>query len=208
MSISGSELSWFAIRVKSRCERVVSDALRHKGYEEFLPLYWSRRRWSDRVKVMQLPLFSGYLFCRFALADRVPILATPGVVLIVGQGRTPLPIDANEVNAVRVAVNSGHRMEPWPQLEVGRTVRIEEGSLRGVEGVLLRFKGASHLILGVQLLQRAVAVEVPDKWVVPCKPTMPIVNTSEIVRSNERQPQFGSDRAPTSVLFARRKFAS
>jgi transcription antitermination factor NusG len=146
----------------------VSEALQQKGYEQFLPLYWSRRRWSDRVKLLQLPLFSGYLFCRFPLAERVPILSTPGVVLIVGSGRTPLPIESKEVEAIRTAVNSGQKVVPWAHLEVGRTLRIEEGSLRGLEGVLLRFKGANQLILGVQLLQRAVAVEVPDSWVVPC----------------------------------------
>ena len=163
-----SELPWFAIRVKSRCEWTVAESLRQKGYEEFLPLYWSRRRWSDRVKLLQMPLFSGYLFCRFSLAERVPILSTPGVVLIVGSGKTPLPIDSNEVEAIRTAVNSGQKLVPWPHLEIGRRVRIEEGSLRGLEGTLLRFKGASHLILGVQLLQRAVAVEVPETWVVAC----------------------------------------
>jgi transcription antitermination factor NusG len=165
--MSSVNLPWFAIRVKSRCEWAVADALRHKGFEEFLPLYWSRRRWSDRVKTLQLPLFSGYLFCRFGLADRVPILSTPGVVLIVGSGKTPLPIDPNEIDAIRRAVNSGQKIAPWPQLELGRMVRIEEGSLRGLEGVLLRFKGTNQLILGVQLLQRAVAVEVPENWVVP-----------------------------------------
>ncbi len=167
--MSNSDQSWFAIRVKSRCEWAVSDALRQKGYEEFLPLYWSRRRWSDRVKVLQLPLFSGYLFCRFAAADRVPILSTPGVVLIVGSGKTPLPIEAKEVEAIRVAVNSGQKIVPWPNLEIGRTVRIEEGSLRGLEGVLLRFKGTNQLIVGVQLLQRAVAVEMPEHWVIPIR---------------------------------------
>src|ERR1700676_1698683 len=118
-------LSWFAIRVKSQREKLVSDALRHKGYEEFLPLYWSRRQWSDRVKNLQLPLFSGYLFSRFSPVDRVPILSTPGVVLIVGSGKTPLPIDTNEVEAIRTAVNSGQKVVPWPHLEIGRTVRIE-----------------------------------------------------------------------------------
>jgi transcription termination/antitermination protein NusG len=171
--VSDPNLSWFAIRVKSRCERAVSEALRNKGYDEFLPLYWSRRRWSDRVKVMQLPLFSGYMFCRFDLSDRVPILTTPGVVLIVGRGRTPLPIESKEVDAIRLALNSGHQVVPWPRLEVGRSVRIEEGSLRGLEGVVLRFKGATHLILGVQLLQRAVAVEVPENWVLPSESTLP-----------------------------------
>jgi transcription antitermination factor NusG len=170
-NVPNSEMSWFAIRVKSRCEWAVADALRHKGYEDFLPLYWSRRRWSDRVKILQLPLFSGYLFCRFAPVDRVPILSTPGVVLIVGSGKTPLPIDAKEVEAIRTAINSGQKIVPWPHLEIGKTVRIEEGSLSGLEGVLLRFKGANQLILGVQLLQRAVAVEVPENWVVPCNPT-------------------------------------
>ena len=171
--MSDPNLSWFAIRVKSRCERAVSDALRNKGYDEFLPLYWSKRRWSDRVKVMQLPLFSGYTFCRFDLSNRVPILTTPGVVLIVGRGRTPLPIDSKEVDAIRLALNSGQQVVPWPRLEVGRSVRIEEGSLRGLEGVVLRFKGATQLILGVQLLQRAVAVEVPESWVSPSESAVP-----------------------------------
>jgi len=125
--------------------------------------------------VLQLPLFSGYLFCRFAPAERTPILSTPGVVLIVGSGKTPLPIEAKEIDAIRVAVNSGQKIVPWPHLEIGRSVRIEEGALRGVEGVLLRFKGANQLILGIQLLQRAVAVEVPESWVVPCKSSVPAV---------------------------------
>lgn len=179
--MSTSNTSWFAIRVKSRCEWAVSEALRQKGFEEFLPLYWSRRRWSDRVKLLQLPLFSGYLFSRFSLADRVPILSTPGVVLIVGTGRTPLPIDTAEVEAIRRAVESGQKVVPWPHLEIGRRVRIEEGSLQGLEGVLLRFKGTHQLILGVQLLQRAVAVEVPESWVVPCSPPAPAMSASHFV---------------------------
>ena len=165
--MSSSDPSWFAIRVKSRCERSVSEALRQKGYDEFLPLYSSRRKWSDRVKVLQMPLFSGYLFCRFPLAERVPILTTPGVVLIVGRGKTPLPVETSELEAIRTALASGQQVVPWPRIEVGRTVRIEEGSLRGLQGVVLRFKGANHLILGVELLQRAVAVEVPENWVTP-----------------------------------------
>lgn len=166
--------SWFAIRVKSRCEWAVSDALRQKGFEEFLPLYWSRRRWSDRVKMLQLPLFSGYLFCRFSLADRVQILSTPGVVIIVGTGRTPLPIETNEVEAIRKAVESGQKVKPWPCLEIGSKVRIQEGPLEGIEGVLLRTRGSQRLILGVELLHRAVSVEVPDSCVIPVKSSSPL----------------------------------
>jgi transcription antitermination factor NusG len=146
---------------------MVSDQLRGKGYDEFLPMCWSRRLWSDRVKVIQMPLFSGYLFCRFDPDDRFSILTTPGVCTIVGRGRTPLPVDATQVENIRLAVRSGQGLEPWPRLEVGNKVRIEVGPLCGVEGTLLRHKGTSHLILGVTLMQRAVAVEVNETWVVP-----------------------------------------
>jgi transcription termination/antitermination protein NusG len=173
-------LPWFAIRVKSRFERAVSNALRYKGFEEFFPTFWSRRRWSDRIKVLQLPLFPGYVFCRFDSENRSRILAIPGVVLIVGLGKTPLPVNPVEIEAIRLAVNSGQQVQPWRRLGMGRKVRIAQGPLCGVEGVLQRFKGSSHLILGIELLQRRVAVEVHESWVVPSEPVLPIVNGPEI----------------------------
>jgi transcription antitermination factor NusG len=182
--VIASDLSWFAIRVRSQCEKMVSDALRYKGYEEFLPLYWSRRLWSDRVKVIQRPLFAGYLFCRFDVADRNSILTTPGVSLIVGQGRTPLPVNPSELETIRLAVSTGQNIRPWCGFVVGNTVRIENGPLRGIEGTLLRFKGSSHLIIGVQLLQRSVAVEVDESWVVPTTPNGPFMNTLDISGKN------------------------
>src|ERR1035437_3207123 len=90
---AGDNRCWYAIRVQSRFESVVSMALRGKGYEEFLPVYRTRRRWSDRFKDVDLPLFPGYLFCRFDVTGRLlPILTTPGLVSIVGAGRTPVPV--------------------------------------------------------------------------------------------------------------------
>ena len=179
-----SDLSWFAIRVKSQCEKMVSEALRYKGYEEFLPLYWSRRRWSDRIKVIQLPLFAGYLFCRFDLAHRSSILTIPGVCHVVGQGKVPFPVETGELESIRLAVSSGQKIEPWRGLEVGNTVRIENGPLRGIEGMLLRFKGSNHLILGVQLLQRSVAVEVDENWVMPCTSRGPYLDMPGITKKN------------------------
>lgn len=178
-TIAKTELPWFAIRVKSQCEKMVSDSLRYKGYEEFLPLYWSRRNWSDRVKVLQLPLFAGYLFARFDLADRNAILTTPGVSLIVGQGRMPLSVEPTEIENIRQAMSCGQTVQPWRGLAVGDRIHIENGPLRGIEGVLLRCKGASHLILGVQLLQRSVAVEMDESWVVPVKAKHPYLSSLE-----------------------------
>src|ERR1700684_772011 len=93
-----TNLLWYAIRVRSKFERVASLTLSGKGYEEFLPLYRSGRAWSDRAKQLDLPLFPGYLFCRFDVQDRLlPILTTPGVISILGFGRTPVPIADEEI---------------------------------------------------------------------------------------------------------------
>jgi transcription antitermination factor NusG len=145
-------------------------------------MFWSRRRWSDRIKVLQVPLFPGYLFCRFAQENRSPILAIPGVVLVVGLGKTPIPVKPAEIEAIRLAVNFGRNVQPWNNLCVGRRVRIAEGPLCGVEGILERSKSGSRLVLGIQLLQRRVAVEVHESWVVPCEPMIPVVNSSELLQ--------------------------
>jgi transcription antitermination factor NusG len=163
---------------------MVSDALRYKGYEEFLPLYWSRRRWSDRIKIIQLPLFAGYLFCRFDLARRSSIMTIPGVCHVVGQGKVPTPVETSEVENIRLAISCGQKIEPWHGLEVGTTVRIENGPLRGIEGTLLRLKGSNHLILGVQLLQRSVAVEVDESWVMPSTSRGPYIHTPDTAKKN------------------------
>jgi transcription antitermination factor NusG len=166
---------WYAIRVKSRCEKMVSEQLQQKGYEPFLPMYWSRRLWTDRVKVLQLPLFTGYLFCRFDIEKRLGILRTPGVVNILGRGREPMAVDPRQVEAVRLAITSGQSVKPWTSFEVGQRVRVELGPLRGVIGTLLRYKNESQLILQVDLMQRAMAVEVDETWVVPCDQAAPVV---------------------------------
>src|SRR6516225_1357830 len=103
---------WFAIRVKSQRERSIAASIGTKGYEEFLPLYHCRRRWSDRMKSMELPLFPGYVFCRIDPLLRLPILTVPGVLHVVGIGRIPAPIDDSEMASIQYAVRSGLRVEP------------------------------------------------------------------------------------------------
>ena len=147
--------------------------LAHKGYEILLPLYECRRRWSDRIKELELPLFPGYVFCRFNPLVRLPILMTPGVIQVVGIGRSPVPVDDAEIAAIQTAVQSGLPRQPWPFLQIGQRVRVERGPLCGLEGILLNIKGRDRLILSVTLLQRSVAVEVEDSWVSPIAPGLP-----------------------------------
>jgi transcription antitermination factor NusG len=163
-SNTGNE-AWYALQVRSRFEMSVAKQLRGMGYEEFLPLYECRKRWSDRIKVVQAPLFPGYLFCRLDPQNRLPILKTPGVIQIVGYNRQPIPVDDAELESIQTLVTSGIPNEPWPFLKVGERVRIEAGPLRGLEGVLVEFKGNQRLILSVSLLQRSVAVEMDTAFV-------------------------------------------
>jgi transcription antitermination factor NusG len=156
---------WYALQVRSRHEIGVARHLRGIGYEEFLPQYACRKRWSDRIKEVQAPLFPGYLFCRFNPQNRLPILTTPGVIQIVGYNRQPIPVDEDEIKSIRTLVTSGIPHQPWPFLKVGEKVRIESGPLRGLEGVLVGFKGTRRLILSVSLLQRSVAVEMDAAFV-------------------------------------------
>jgi transcription antitermination factor NusG len=170
MQICGANSQWFALRAAAGREKAVAVQLRSKGYEEFLPVFRSKRQWSDRVKELDLPLFPGYLFCRFDFNHRLPILITPGVKLIVGSGKLPMPVTDAEVEALRRVVASGAAAEPHDYLSVGQRVRIREGSLAGLEGILVEAKNSWRMILSVELLRRSVAVEIDRAVLAPAVP--------------------------------------
>ena len=156
---------WFALRVKSRCEKLVATIANNKGFEEFLPVYQSRRRWSDRVKSVEFPLFPGYVFCRLDPQRRMPLLTIPGVLHFVGIGKVPMPLEDAEVEVIQAAVKSGLVTEPWPFLEVGQRVRLEQGPLAGVEGIFVGTSRQDRLVVSVTLLKRSVAVNMERHWV-------------------------------------------
>ncbi len=158
---------WYALRVRSHYERVVATSLGQKGYEEFVPFYRARRRWSDRTKVVEFPLFPGYVFCRFDPEKRLPILQTPGVVSVVSFGKKFVPVDETEIESIRSIVRAGREVQPWPYLRVGQRVRIRGGALDGVEGLLLKLKNETRLIVSITLLQRSVAAEVDRDSIEP-----------------------------------------
>src|ERR1041385_31532 len=172
MKTTGSEETittqhWYALQVRSRKESFITAELQAKGFECFLPKYTSLRRWSDRVKELEQPLFPGYLFCRFELSNRRPLLLTQGVLQIVGTGRAPAPLDDSEISSLQLAVASGLPRQPWPYLEAGTRVKLQHGNLAGLEGIFVNFKGNHRVVLSVTLLQRSVALEVDLSWVVP-----------------------------------------
>jgi len=181
---------WFALRVKSRCEKVVSMVAQNKGFEEFLPLYPSRRRWSDRLKSVELPLFPGYLFCRLDPQHRLPLLTIPGVLHLVGVGKTPVPIEDVEIAALQATIRSGLLAEPWPYLEIGQRVRLNEGPLAGLEGILIETSKPQRIVVSVTLLKRSIAVSIERGWATPLGLSgrrLPIRSKPSLTKSSQSQ---------------------
>ncbi len=159
--------AWYALRVMPRHEKSVSNALRSRDFEEFVPLYTARHRWADRYKNVELPLFAGYAFCRFDIDRRSTILQTPGVVDIVRFGKALIPVPAAEIEALQRLVESGLMCQPWPYLEVGERVQICGGPLNGLTGLVAEIRKTARLLLSVTLLQRSVMVDLDRDWVRP-----------------------------------------
>src|ERR1700721_1989124 len=161
---------WFALQVRTRWEGSTALLLSGKGYQTFLPTYKTRKRWKGRVRDVESALFPGYVFCQFDALKRLPILVTPGVISVVGQGRIPHPVEAGEIDAIQTIVTSGFQAEPWPYLEVGQKIRIESESLNGLEGILIQFKGNNRIVVSVSLLRRSSALEIDRDCVRPVSP--------------------------------------
>lgn len=151
---------WCAVYTRHQHEKSVSETLEAKGFEVFLPLYESTRRWKDRRKVLSLPLFPCYVFVRGAIERRLPVLTTPGVYMIISHGEKVATVPEGEIEAIRRTLEGHFKVEPHPFLRCGERVRVVRGSLSGVEGVLTRKKNLFRLVISVEMLAQSVAVEI------------------------------------------------
>ena len=155
-----SNVGWWAIYTRHQHERAVADMLITKEFEVFLPLYQTLRQWKDRRKAILMPLFPGYLFVREKPGVLLHILTTPGTNMVLTCGQHLAVIPNHDIQAIRRALVDPSRVEPHPFLTCGERVRVVRGSLDGVEGILLRKRNASRLILSVEMLNRSAAVEI------------------------------------------------
>jgi transcription antitermination factor NusG len=158
---------WFALQVRARWESSTAVLLSGKGYKTLLPTFKTKKRWSGKLREVNAPLFPGYVFCQFDGQKRLPILVTPGVIAVVGRGRIPVPVEDPEMTVIQRVVSLGLRAEPWPFLEVGQRVRIDDEALRGLEGILINIKGNRRIVVSVSLLRRSVALEIDRSKVIP-----------------------------------------
>jgi transcription antitermination factor NusG len=152
---------WFAVRTSVRWEMRACSELSQRGIETWLPLCHVRHKWSDRTKIVDQPIFPGYLFSRFDLGDRIRVLETPGVKQILGVGPSPVAISQSEIDNLKTLVDAKPLLVPWPYLRAGQRMRIDRGPLAGVEGFVLRAEqGALSIVVSVDLLQRSVATQI------------------------------------------------
>jgi transcription termination/antitermination protein NusG len=155
---------WHALFTRSHCEQLVCDQLTAKGFHLFLPRIsvWSQR--AGKRHLISIPMFPGYLFLRHAIdkASYIDVRKARGLVRVLGEcWDKPSVIPDAEIEAIQTTLNACLPIMPHPYLREGQRVRITQGSLRGVEGILVQSKpGKGLLILSVELLQRSVAVEV------------------------------------------------
>jgi len=148
------------VTVKPQHEKAVVEQLQAKALDAYVPLYRAKHRWSDRAKTVELPLFPRYVFCRIGSGERSKVLTTMGVTSIVGFNGKPCPVPDEEIAAVKTMVRSGLALKVWPSLGVGQRIRIREGAMAGLEGILVREKTSYRIVVNLELLNRGVAVEV------------------------------------------------
>ena len=188
-------LSWSAVYTRHQHEKTVAEMLTLKDFEVFLPLYESVRRWKDRRKLLQMPLFPCYVFVRGAIARRLPVLTTPGVHMLLCEGDKVATIPEEEIQAIRRAVEGDFRVEPHPFLKCGEEVRVVRGALSGVEGILTRKKNMFRLVLSVSMVAQSVAVEVNAEDVEPVR-----TRVSAGQRSSGRQVDVQSPLLPAPTV--------
>jgi transcription antitermination factor NusG len=179
---------WYAIQTRSRHEKVVRDQLAAKSIAHLLPLWRKRSVWKDRIKYIDIPLFGGYLFSYFALQDRIPVLETVGVVRIVGINGKPMPIPDEQITAVRTMMQHRLPCSPYPYLVEGMRVRIKSGLLAGAEGILIEKRQRHRLVISVDLIQQAVAVDVDSAEVEPLE--LRPLETPDLTLGSSQRPPF------------------
>ena len=151
---------WFAIQTRSRHEKVVRSQLEMRNVETFLPTMRRVSQWTDRKKEIEVPLFAGYCFGKFSLADRLPVLQSQGVVRLVGSSERPEPIPDEEIESLRKLISSPSDYVCCPYLREGMPVEVIRGPLQGVKGRLVRAARSCRLVLSINLIQRAVTIEI------------------------------------------------
>ena len=167
LSTYSLQLRWYAAYTCANHEKSVRDQLEQRSVESFLPLYATVRHWKDRRMHLEVPLFPGYVFVRMAQVDRLRVLQVPSLVRLVGFNGQLSAFPDEEIEGLKKGLSGGVRAEPHPFMTAGRRVRIKAGPLEGREGILIRRKGISRVVLSIDLIQRSIVADIESSDVEP-----------------------------------------
>lgn len=170
---------WFALQVYCGRERWIGSYLASSGFDQLVLLQKDLRQWSDRRKIIETPVFPGYVFCLFNMEQRGAVLSVPGVHRVVGLGRTPEPVAEEEIAALKRLDQAGCPLERWPYLREGDLVRIEDGPLCGLTGHFVEARKSNRIVVSITLVQRSVAVEIGHSHVRPIQTSAEVAATSK-----------------------------
>ena len=156
---------WIVVRSKPRSEKVAYSELVKKNIEAYLPLLKERRKWSDRKKWVEFPLFSSYLFARIDLKDSIFVLQTQGVNTVIKFGEKIAIVQDDVIKAMRLAIDGGYQLEPAEYFVEGNLVEVIAGPMKGVSGIVARLKGQSRLIIKIDAIQQALSIQIESKFI-------------------------------------------
>jgi transcription antitermination factor NusG len=161
--------NWYALLTRARHEKIVAHRLRERGVTAFLPLLTEVRRWSDRKKTVECPLFTCYVFAKLLPTNegRLTALQIDGVFSLVGTPGEGTPIPDEQIHAVQRLIEERLPWHSYPFLKIGQRVRIRSGALDGVEGILVSRSGESTLVVSIDAIQRSLAVRIEGYDVEP-----------------------------------------
>jgi len=154
-------MKWYALYLRSRYEQKTNAELGKKGIESFLPLIELTRIWSDRKKKIKEPLFRGYLFVKTDLHNKTDILQTNGVVRLVGIGEKPSPIPEQQIDWIRMLIEHPAKIQKEKYIGIGQKVRVTAGMFAGLQGFVLKDKGAHKVVVTIESIQQSVSLEIP-----------------------------------------------
>ena len=160
---------WFAVHTHARHEKVVAHAIREQGIASFLPLAKQVRQWSDRRRIVELPLFGCYVFVKLVpnSNQRMKVLRVSGVLGFVGTHGVGIPIPDNQIETIRILVEQQLPVCSHPFLKIGQRVLIRSGALAGIEGILVSRTGEQSLVISIDAIQRSLKVRVQGYNIVP-----------------------------------------
>ena len=158
---------WYVAYARPRHEKCIARQLAERGVRSFVPLYSTVRRWKDRRKRLELPVFPGYVFVQIALHSKLEVLGLPGVVDFVRFQGQPVPVLSSEIETLQLGLTAAAAIHSHPYLQAGRRIRVRRGALDGIEGIFVRKRGQARVVLSVSLIERSVAIEIEEVDVEP-----------------------------------------